>query len=58
LIGDMRFIYDERRTPIPFGKNAKSFRREVAARLKRRASFGPMVDGSLVVVRRRCGNPR
>jgi hypothetical protein len=43
---------------MPFGKNANSYRREVAARLKRLAGFGPMVDGSLVVVRRRCGNPR
>ena len=43
---------------MPFEKNANSFRREVAARLKKLAGFGPMVDGSLVVVRRRCGNPR
>ena len=43
---------------MPFEKNANSYRREVAARLKRLAGFGPMVDGSLVVVRRRCGNPR
>jgi hypothetical protein len=43
---------------MPFEKNANSYRREVAARLKGLAAFGPMVDGSLVVVRRRCGNPR
>ena len=43
---------------MPFEKNANSYRREVAARLKKLAGFGPMVDGSLVVVRRRCGNPR
>lgn len=43
---------------MPFEKNANSYRREVAARLKKLAAFGPMVDGSLVVVRRRCGNPR
>jgi len=42
---------------MPFEKNASSYRREVAARLKKLAAFGPMVDGSLVVVRRRCGNP-
>ena len=41
-----------------FEKNANAYRREVAARLKRLADFGPMVDGSLVVVHRRCGNPR
>jgi hypothetical protein len=43
---------------MPFEKNANSYRREVAARLKKLGGFGPMVDGSLVVVRRRCGNPR
>ena len=43
---------------MPFRKNAKSFRREVAARLKRLASFGPMVDGSPVVARRRRGRSR
>jgi hypothetical protein len=43
---------------MPFEKNANSYRREVVTRLKRLAGFGPMVDGSLVVVRRRCGNPR
>ena len=43
---------------MPVEKNANSYRREVAARLKKLADFGPMVDGSLVVVRRRCGNPR
>jgi len=43
---------------MPFEKNANSYRREVAARLKRLADFGPLVDGSLVVVRRRCGNSR
>jgi hypothetical protein len=41
-----------------FEKNANAYRREVAARLKKLADFGPMIDGSLVVVRRRCGNPR
>lgn len=38
-------------------KNSNSYRREVAARLAELAGFGPMIDGSLVVVRRRCGNP-
>jgi len=42
---------------MAFEKNANSCRREVAARLKRLADFGPLIDGSLVVVRRRCGNP-
>jgi hypothetical protein len=41
-----------------FEKNANAYRRQVAARLKKLADFGPMIDGSLVVVRRRCGNPR
>lgn len=39
-------------------KNSNAYRREAAARLKKLAGFGPMIDGSLVVVRRRCGNPR
>jgi len=43
---------------MPVEKTANSYRREVAARLKKLAAFGPMVDGSLVVVHRRCGNPR
>ncbi len=38
-------------------KNANAYRREVAARLKQLAAFGPLIDGSLVVVRRRCGRP-
>ena len=42
---------------MPFEKNANAYRREVAARLKKLADFGPLIDGSLVVIRRRCGNP-
>jgi hypothetical protein len=42
---------------MPFEKNANAYRREVAARLKKLAAFGPLIDGSLVVIRRRCGNP-
>lgn len=38
-------------------KNANSYRHEVEARLKILAGLGPMIDGSLVVFRRRCGNP-
>ncbi len=40
---------------MPFEKNANSYRREVAARLRQLAAFGPLIDGSLVIVRRRCG---
>ncbi len=39
-------------------KNANAYRREVEARLKKLSGFGPMIDGSLVVIRRSCGNPR
>jgi hypothetical protein len=42
---------------MPFEKNANAYRREVAARLKQLAAFGPFLDGSLVVIRHRCGNP-
>ena len=42
---------------MPFEKNANAYRREVAARLKQLAGFGPLIDGSLVIVRRRCGRP-
>ena len=38
-------------------KNIRSYQREVAARLKKLAQLGPFIDGSLVVIRRRCGNP-
>ena len=38
-------------------KNILSYQREVAARLKKLAQLGPFIDGSLVVIRRRCGNP-
>ena len=42
---------------MPFEKNANAYRREVAARLKKLADFGPLIDGSLVVIRRRSANP-
>jgi hypothetical protein len=42
---------------MPLWKNSNTYRREVVARLKKLAGFGPMIDGSLVVIRRRCGNP-
>jgi len=38
-------------------KNIRAFKREVAARLKKLARCGPLIDGSLVVIRRRCGTP-
>ena len=38
-------------------KNINAYRREVASRLRKLAECGPLIDGSLVVIRRRCGNP-
>lgn len=38
-------------------KDIKTCRRQIVARLKRLAKVGPMIDGSLVVIYRRCGNP-
>lgn len=38
-------------------KNINAYKREVASRLRKLALCGPMIDGSLVVIRRRCGNP-
>jgi len=42
---------------MPSHKNANAYKREVAARLRKLADCGPLIDGSLVVIRRRCGNP-
>ncbi|NQT50576.1 hypothetical protein HQ576_00910 [bacterium] len=42
---------------MPTEKNANAYRREVASRLAKLAECGPLIDGSLVVIRRRCGNP-
>ena len=42
---------------MPREKNANAYRREVASRLAKLAECGPLIDGSLVVIRRRCGNP-
>jgi hypothetical protein len=38
-------------------KNSNALMREVASRLKKLADFGPMIDGSVVVIHRRCGKP-
>jgi hypothetical protein len=40
---------------VAFDANIKAYERQVAARLKKLAQCGPMIDGSLVVIRRRCG---
>jgi hypothetical protein len=42
---------------VAFDANIKAYKRQVAARLKKLAHCGPMIDGSLVVIRRRCGRP-
>ena len=39
-------------------KNIRAYKREVTARLKKLARCGPLIDGSLVVIRRRCGTPK
>jgi len=41
---------------MPREKNANAYKREVASRLRKLAECGPLIDGSLVVIRRRCGN--
>ena len=42
---------------MPFEKNTNTYKRQIEARMKKLAGIGTIIDGSLVVAHRRCGNP-